>query len=38
MDVVKLIYQFIKALRELGDKDSTIDGIVIVKPLVESST
>ena len=25
-----------KALRELGDKDSTIDGIVIVKPLVEA--
>ena len=26
-----------KALRELGDKDSTIDGIVIVKPLVEAA-
>ncbi len=26
-----------RALRELGDKDSTIDGIVIVKPLVEAA-
>ena len=26
-----------KALKELGDKDSTIDGIVIVKPLVEAA-
>ena len=26
-----------KALRELGDKDSSIDGIVIVKPLVEAA-
>ena len=26
-----------KALRELGDKDSPIDGIVIVKPLVEAA-
>jgi len=26
-----------KALRELGDKDSKIDGIVIVKPLVEAA-
>ena len=26
-----------KALRELGDKNSTIDGIVIVKPLVEAA-
>ena len=26
-----------KALRELGDKSSTIDGIVIVKPLVEAA-
>jgi len=26
-----------KALRELGDKDSHIDGIVIVKPLVEAA-
>jgi len=26
-----------KALRELGDKDSYIDGIVIVKPLVEAA-
>ena len=26
-----------KALRELGDKDSRIDGIVIVKPLVEAA-
>ena len=25
-----------RALRELGDKDSPIDGIVIVKPLVEA--
>ena len=25
-----------RALRELGDKDSKIDGIVIVKPLVEA--
>ena len=26
-----------RALRELGDKDSSIDGIVIVKPLVEAA-
>ena len=26
-----------KALRELGDKDSRIDGIVVVKPLVEAA-
>ena len=26
-----------RALRELGDKDSRIDGIVIVKPLVEAA-
>ena len=26
-----------KALRELGDKDSSVDGIVIVKPLVEAA-
>ena len=26
-----------RALRELGDKDSKIDGIVIVKPLVEAA-
>jgi len=26
-----------KALRELGDKDSKIDGIVVVKPLVEAA-
>ena len=26
-----------RALRELGDKDTSIDGIVIVKPLVEAA-